>query len=284
MNSQEYIEVSIRFEPFSQDNAEILMAELEELPFESFEVEEPFLKCYIPKEQYSAQMLRLAIDGLEEDCFRVTGFSARLIPSANWNAKWESGFSPIIVDGKCTVKAPFHTGLRRTRFNITIEPHMAFGTGHHQTTGLMMSELLETDLTGKHVLDMGCGTSILAILAKMRGAADCEAVDIDEWCVRNSLENIALNHMEHICVRQGDASVLKDMGPFDVILANINRNILLRDMNQYVERLVPGGELLISGFYDADVPLLTQEAEKLGLKTIRICQDKEWTMIRFRQN
>ena len=281
-----YLEFIFKAEPSDQTISDVLCAVLGETGFESFvEQEDGTLAAYIQTADYDENKLKEALADFPIAATQIS-YSWSEAEDRDWNEEWEKNFfQPIVIGGgRCVVHSTFHHDVPQADYDIVINPQMAFGTGHHQTTGLMMSELLETDLTGKHVLDMGCGTSILAILAKMRGAADCEAVDIDEWCVRNSLENIALNHMDHICVRQGDASVLKDMGPFDVILANINRNILLRDMNQYVERLVPGGELLISGFYDADVPLLTQEAEKLRLKTIRICQDKEWTMIRFRQN
>ena len=285
MNSQEYIEVSIRFEPFSQDNAEILMAELEELPFESFEVEEPFLKCYIPKEQYSAQMLRLAIDGLEEDCFRVTGFSARLIPSANWNAKWESGFSPIIVDGKCTVKAPFHTGLRRTRFNITIEPHMAFGTGHHQTTYMMCRAIMQDEamFKGRTVLDMGCGTAVLAILAAKVGAGHVYAIDIDAVATRSAYDNACINRLSRrIETYCGDASLLQ-MGKYDIILANINRNILLQDLPTYSRSLRAGGSAYLSGFFTADAPAITEAARKAGLEYMSGDSIEDWSMLKFKK-
>lgn len=145
---------------------------------------------------------------------------------------------------------------------------MAFGTGHHETTSLIIGELLDNDLQGKSLLDMGCGTSILAILARMRGAAPCTAVDIDEWCVRNSLENIELNGVDRISVFQGDASLLKDQGPFDVIIANINRNILLNDMKRYVSCMHPGSELYMSGFYVDDIPVIQAEAEHNGLRFI----------------
>ena len=159
---------------------------------------------------------------------------------------------------------------------------MAFGTGHHETTSLIISELLDSDLQGKSLLDMGCGTSILAILARMRGAAPCTAIDIDEWCVRNSLENIELNHVDNIAVSQGDASSLKDLGPFDVIIANINRNILLNDMKQYVRCMHPGSELYMSGFYVDDIPLIQAEAERNGLQFVHHQEKNRWAAVKFR--
>ena len=285
MNSQEYIEVSIRIEPYSDENAEILMAELEELPFESFESENPYLKCYLPKDEYSAQMLRLALNGLEADSFRVTDFSARLIPATNWNALWESNFTPIVVDGKCTVKASFHKGLKKTRFNITIDPKMAFGTGHHQTTYLMCRALLqhEASVRGKIVMDMGCGTAILAILAAKMGAAHTYGIDIDAVAAVSAFDNAKLNrvsrHVETYC---GDASLLQ-MGKYDVLLANINRNILIQDIPTYSRSLRKGGLLFVSGFYTEDLPMIRGVAEACGLVFTESDSMDNWCRAGFRK-
>ena len=181
MNSQEYIEVAIKIAPFSEENAEIVTAEISELPFESFTMEDPFLKCYIQKELYDAHALKIVLSGLEGMGFDVE-FNASLMPAVNWNAVWESQFTPIVVDGKCTIKASFHEGLKKTRFNITIDPKMAFGTGHHQTTYMMCRALLqnEDEVRDKVVLDMGCGTAILAILAAKMKAAKVYGIDIEQ--------------------------------------------------------------------------------------------------------
>ena len=285
MNSQEYIEVSIRIEPYSDENAEILMAELEELPFESFESENPYLKCYLPKDEYSAQMLRLVLSGLEEDSFRVTDFSARLIPATNWNALWESNFTPIVVDGKCTVKASFHKGLKKTRFNITIDPKMAFGTGHHQTTYMMCRALLqhEAAVRGKIVMDMGCGTAILAILAAKMGAAHVYGIDIDAVAAVSAFDNARLNrvsrHVETYC---GDASLLQ-MGKYDVLLANINRNILIQDIPTYSRSIRKGGLLFVSGFYTEDLPMIRGVAEAAGLEFTDSDSMDNWCRAGFRK-
>ena len=285
MNSQEYIEVSIRIEPYSNENAEILMAELEELPFESFESENPYLKCYLPKDEYSAQMLRLVLSGLEEDSFRVTDFSARLIPATNWNALWESNFTPIVVDGKCTVKASFHKGLKKTRFNITIDPKMAFGTGHHQTTYLMCRALLQhkASVRGKIIMDMGCGTAILAILAAKMGAAHTYGIDIDAVAAVSAFDNARLNrvsrHVETYC---GDASLLQ-MGKYDVLLANINRNILIQDIPTYSRSLRKGGLLFVSGFYTEDLPMIRGVAEACGLVFTESDSMDNWCRAGFRK-
>ena len=285
MNSQEYIEVSIRIAPFTDENAEILMAELEELPFESFTSEDPFLKCYIPKGGYNAQRLRLMLSGLEEDSFSVEDFSARLIPATNWNALWESNFSPIVVDGRCTIKASFHKGLKKTRFNITIDPKMAFGTGHHQTTYMMCKALLdnEASVKGKVVMDMGCGTAILAILAAKMGAAHVYGIDIDAVAAVSAFDNARLNkvsrHVETYC---GDASLLQ-MGKYDVLLANINRNILLQDIPTYSRSLRKDGLLFVSGFYTEDLPMIQGVANAAGLEFMGADSMDNWCCAGFKK-
>ena len=160
---------------------------------------------------------------------------------------------------------------------------MAFGTGHHETTSLIIGELLDSELQGKSLLDMGCGTSILAILARMRGAAPCTAIDIDEWCVRNSIENIELNQVTDITVEQGDAAALADKGPFDIVIANINRNILLNDMKQYVACMHPGSELYMSGFYVDDIPVIREEAERNGLSFVHYKEKNRWAAVKLQK-
>lgn len=267
MNSQEYIEVSLALEPFTEENAEILMAELEDLPFESFVTEAPFLKCYVQKDNYDPRALKLVLSGIEGLGFSFD-FKSTLIPPVNWNAVWESQFPPLVVDGKCTVKASFHKGLKRTRFNITIDPKMAFGTGHHQTTYMMCRALLnhEEDVKGKVVMDMGCGTAILAILAAKMGAEHVYGVDIDAVAAVSAYDNARINRVsrrvETYC---GDASLLQ-AGKYDLLLANINRNILLQDMPTYARSLKRGGLLFVSGFYVEDLPMITRSAETSGLR------------------
>ena len=282
-NSQEYIEVSMKISPFSEENAEILMAELDELPFESFTTEEPYLKGYVPKENYNAQMLKLVLSGLDLGFY--TDFTATLIPPCNWNALWEEQFTPIVVDGKCTIKATFHKGLRRTRFNITIDPKMAFGTGHHQTTYMMCRALLENEerIRGKVVMDMGCGTAILAILAAKMGAAHTYGIDIDAVAAVSAFDNARLNkvsrHVETYC---GDASLLQ-MGKYDVLLANINRNILLEDIPTYARSLKKGGLLIVSGFYTEDLPMISGVASVAGLTFLKSDSSDNWCCTQFRQ-
>lgn len=284
MNSQEYIEVAIKIAPFSEENAEIVTAEISELPFESFTMEDPYLKCYIQKELYDAHTLKIVLNGLEGMGFEV-GFNANLMPAVNWNAVWESQFTPIVVDGKCTIKASFHEGLKRTRFNITIDPKMAFGTGHHQTTYMMCRALLqnEDEVRGKVVLDMGCGTAILAILAAKMKAAKVYGIDIDAVAAISAYDNARLNkvgtRIETCC---GDASLLQ-RNTYDVILANINRNILIQDMSTYAHSLHKEGLLFISGFYVEDMPMLIGTAAAAGLEYVSHDSIDNWCCIKFKK-
>lgn len=282
MNSQDYIEVAVGIAPYSDENAEIVMAELAELPFESFEMDAPYLKCYIQKELYDPSALKVVLSGLDGLGVDLS-FRADLMPAVNWNAVWESEFSPIVVDGKCTIKASFHKGLKRTRFNITIDPKMAFGTGHHQTTYLMCRALLshEDAVRDKVVMDMGCGTAILAILAAKMGARHTYGIDIDAVAAVSAYDNARRNkvsrHVETYC---GDASLLQ-MGKYDVLLANINRNILIQDIPTYSRSIRKGGYLFVSGFYVEDMPMLVGVAEKSGLRYDNHDSRDNWCCICF---
>lgn len=284
MNSQEYIEVAIKITPFSEENADIIIAEICDLPFESFSNEDPYLKCYIQKELYNAHELKIVMSALEGMEFS-TEINATLVPAVNWNAKWESEFTPIVVDGKCTIKASFHKGLKRTRYNITIDPKMAFGTGHHQTTYMMCRALLnnEESVRGKVVMDMGCGTAVLAILAAKMKASKVYGIDIDAVAAISAYDNAKMNRvgkiMETYC---GDASLLQ-MGTYDVLLANINRNILLQDIPTYSRSLRHGGLLMVSGFYTDDMPMLVAAAENASLEYVSDDSIDNWCCITFKK-
>ncbi len=284
MNSQEYIEVSISIAPFSEENAEIVMAEICELPFESFSSEEPYLKCYIQKELYNAQALKTVLSGLEGMGFSVD-FSANLMPAVNWNAVWESQFTPIVVDDLCTIKASFHKDLKKTRFNIVIDPKMAFGTGHHQTTYMMCRALLqnEAEIQGKVVMDMGCGTAILAILAAKMKASRVYGIDIDAVAAISAYDNARLNRVGKIIETYcGDASLLQ-RNSYDILLANINRNILLQDIPTYALSLHRSGLLFVSGFYLEDMPMLIGTAATNGLEYVSHDTMDNWCCIKFRK-
>ena len=282
MNSQEYIEVAVRITPFSEENAEIVTAEISELPFESFSSEDPYLKCYIQKELYDQQALKVVLSGLDGMDFK-TEYSAVLVPPVNWNAVWESQFTPIVVDGKCTIKASFHEGLKRTRYNITIDPKMAFGTGPHQTPFMMCRALLQNEeaVRGKVVMDMGCGTAILAILAAKMKASRVYGVDIDAVAAISAYDNARKNRvgkvMETYC---GDASLLQ-RNSYDVLLANINRNILLQDIPTYALSLRKDGLLFVSGFYMEDMPMIIGMAQNSGLEYAGHDSVDNWCCIKF---
>ena len=284
MNSQEYIEVAIRITPFTEENAEIITAEISELPFESFTSEDPYLKCYIQKELYDAQVLKVVMNGLTDYGFE-TEYTSVLVPAVNWNAVWESQFSPIVVDDRCTIKASFHEGLKKTRFNITIDPKMAFGTGHHQTTYMMCRALLQNEdaVRGKVVVDMGCGTAVLAILAAKMKAAKVYGIDIDAIAAISAYDNARLNNVgtriETCC---GDASLLQ-RNTYDVFLANINRNILLQDIPTYSVCIRKGGLLFVSGFYVEDMPMIVGMAAANGLEYVSHDSIDNWCYIKFRK-
>lgn len=257
---------------------EILMVSLCELPFESFEEEGTNLVGYIPQKSYN----KLEVEKLLLD-FAQKGiqFKAELIKDQNWNAEWEKNFSPIYIDDKCVVKAPFHNIEKSYPYEILINPQMSFGTGHHQTTYLILKEMFTMDFKDKEVLDMGCGTGILAILAEKLQAKNILAIDIDDWAYRNTIENIELNNCSKIETKEGGAELLNKNQQFNVILANINRNILLNDMESYVNVLKQGGEILMSGFYTTDVPLIEEEANKNGLVKDAVKEHEGWAMAKF---
>lgn len=276
-----YLEFTFRTVPCTETANDVLCAVLGEAGFESF-VEQPGgIAAYIQKDIYDEDAVRAALEGfpLADTGVEYTWQEAE---DKDWNEEWEKNFfQPIVIGERCVIHSTFHHDVPRAEYDIVINPQMAFGTGHHETTSLIIGELLDSDLQGKSLLDMGCGTSILAILARMRGAAPCTAIDIDEWCVRNSLENIELNGVDCIEVFRGDASSLEGKGPFDVVIANINRNILLNDTTKYVSCMHPGSELYMSGFYTDDIPLIQAEAERNGLRLVHHREKNRWAAVKF---
>lgn len=255
-----------------QPATEILIAELGELGFESFEETTTGLEAYIQTKDWNKAILE-EVFILNSPEFEIK-HTYKEIEQVNWNAEWEKNFAPIHVANKVSVIAPFHekTGMD---YEIIIEPKMSFGTGHHETTHLMIQHLLELDLENKSVLDMGTGTGILAIFAEMKGAQPIDAIDIDEWCFINTEENVEKNNCKHIKAYQGDASLLIDQ-KYDVIIANINRNILLNDMDTYNKCLNDGGKLLLSGFYTQDISFLEERTKDLGLKIQKTYTRNNW--------
>lgn len=257
--------------------SEILIAELGEKPFESFIETETGFSAFIQKDLWTKDILD-DIYLLRNTDFTIS-YTIEEIDQVNWNQEWEKNFEAIDVDGKCHVRAPFHPKTN-AEFDIIIEPKMSFGTGHHETTHMMIQHLLETDVTNLKTLDMGCGTAILAILAEMKGAKPIDAIDIDNWCYLNSIENAERNNCKEITVYEGDADLLKEK-KYDLIIANINRNILLNDMQQYVDCLNKNGILLLSGFYTEDIPYIDASCTEKGLTYVKKFERNNWTSLKY---
>ena len=255
---------------------EMLIAQLGYVGFESFVEQDHGVTAYIQKQEWNSKILD-DVFLLHSNEFNIT-FEHNEIAQTNWNEEWEKNFNTIQVDDLVSIRAPFHTNPS-LQFDIVIEPKMSFGTGHHETTHMMVQHLLALDLDTKKVLDMGCGTGILAIFAEMKGAKPIDAIDIDSWCYENSLENIQRNNCNHITVYEGDASVLKEK--YDVIIANINRNILLSDMKTYTDCLNENGVLLLSGFYKEDIVIIEDEVTKHGLTFETMIQRNNWVALKY---
>lgn len=257
--------------------SEILIAELGELPFESFTDSDLGIVAYIQKDLWTENILD-DIFIMNSPEFTIS-YKIEEIDQVNWNEEWEKNFEPIDVDGNCHVRAPFHPKTD-AEFDIVIEPKMSFGTGHHETTHMMIQHLLEMDVRGMKTLDMGCGTAILAILAEMKGAQPIDAIDIDNWCYLNSIENAERNNCQHITVYEGHAALLKDK-KYDLIIANINRNILLNDMQSYLDCLNSKGILLLSGFYEEDIPFIDSSCTEKGLTYVKKLQKNNWVSLKY---
>ena len=274
--SNNYLGYHFKVEP-KELGSEILIAELGELPFESFIESEFGIVAYIQKQLWTEHMLE-DLHILNSPEF-VVSYKVEEIEQVNWNEEWEKNFEPIDVDGNCHVRAPFHPKTD-AEFDIVIEPKMSFGTGHHETTHMMIQHLLDMNVEGMKTLDMGCGTAILAILAEMKGAQPIDAIDIDNWCYLNSIENAERNNCHQITVYEGDAELLKGK-QYDLIIANINRNILLNDMQHYVDCLNPKGTLLLSGFYEEDIPVIDASCTEKGLTYIKKLQRNNWVSLKY---
>ena len=276
MSNNIYIAYYFSVKPI-QPATEILIAELGFAGFESFVETETGVTAYIQKAEWFETILD-DIQILNSSEFKIE-FTFEDVEQTNWNKEWEKNFSPIVVDNLCAVRAPFHKKFD-TAYDIVIEPKMSFGTGHHETTHMMVQQLLELDLTNKKVLDMGCGTGILAIFAEMKGANPIDAIDIDNWCYLNSIENVERNNCHHISVFEGDATLLKNK-KYDLIIANINRNILLNDMKAYMSCLGKEGTILFSGFYKEDIPFIDAEVSKYGLKLEKTFERNNWVSLKY---
>jgi len=257
--------------------SEILIAELSQANFDTFLENDNGFEAYVEEEKYDGSLL----EEIKKKYEGVTPlrFSWSRIEKKNWNEEWEKSFSPLVVEDKCLIRASFHQAEKRYPYEVIITPKMSFGTGHHQTTWLMVRNMLHIDHLGKRVMDAGCGTAILSILASKLGASEIEAFDIDEWSVENGTENIAINQCSNIQIRQGKISDLELKGPFDIILANINKNVLLDEMQRYAPHLSEGGLLLLSGFFTQDIPDLLDEADRYKLREVRRDERDNWAAL-----
>jgi ribosomal protein L11 methyltransferase len=272
-----YIELTVIVEPKEQ-GSDVLIAQLSELNYESFVENENGFCAYIQEDNYDESLLKQTFSELTE-FFKIT-HSVKVIPQQNWNKEWESSFQPIEVEGKCYIRAPFHDPKPGFKYDVIIEPKMSFGTGHHNTTQLMIGKLMLLNVKNNSLLDMGCGTGVLAIVASMMGADPITAIDIDDWSFENTKENLEKNNINNVLVHKGDAQILQKK-IFNTILANINKNVLLADMPIYVKSLENGGNLILSGFFETDVKELSDKASELGLKFEDKVVSEQWTMLHF---
>lgn len=276
MNYYELLFTTITTEDYQQD---LLISALGDIGFDTFEEIELGFKAYIRQDDFDQAKLNEVLEAYR-DMFTFS-YDINLIPQKNWNEVWERNFEPIQIADQVFVRATFHQAKPEFPYEIVIDPKMAFGTGHHQTTAMMMGLMLENDFAGKKVLDMGCGTGILAILAAKLGATDITAIDYDVICYESTIENSALNNINNIKALCGSKEAIPDE-QYDIILANINRNILIDQMPRYAEALKPGGEIYFSGFYESpDLDIITDEARKYNLKYITHKKDKEWVAAKF---
>jgi ribosomal protein L11 methyltransferase len=259
------------------DFAEILMAEVADAGFDTFMETEQGFEAYAEEERFNRDDLQ----AIQQNYGHVKPllFFFDRIEKQNWNAEWEKNVPPIVVDGRCLVRAEFHQPDKKYPYEIVITPKMSFGTGHHQTTHLMLQQQMTLDHAGRRVMDVGCGTGILSIMAALRGAAEVEAFDVDEWSVLNGQENMAINRVQNARIRQGHIRQLNIEGVFGVILANINKNILLDEMEEYAHRLDAGGVLLLSGFYPPDIAPLSAKAKASGLEELQRAERDGWAAL-----
>jgi len=271
-----YIELSCRIEG-DNNNAEIVTAYLGDAEFESFDIaEDGNYLAYIKKENFKKENIVKILNSLAF----VKEFNFRDIEEQNWNEVWESNFPSVEISDDCIVRAPFHEKSEKYKYDLIIEPQMSFGTAHHETTSQMLQLLLNEDVKNRSLLDMGCGTAVLAILAHKLGAKNIEAIDNDDWAYRNSLHNCKLNNISDIAVFQGDANSISGK-TFDIILANINRNILLNDISSYAKCLPENGILMMSGFYEADLPIIKKETAKHKLTYHSHLSKNRWVAVKF---
>jgi ribosomal protein L11 methyltransferase len=270
-----YIELSFSFSQ-NTDFADIVVAKLNEIEFESYVETQDGVDAYIQESLFNQEKLNEVIEDLQS-LFQFE-YTIKEIKQENWNQQWEENFNPVEINKDCFIRAHFHDKID-CKYEIIITPKMSFGTGHHETTFLMMNEMFHIDFNNKKVLDMGCGTGILAILSKMLGSSITQAIDIDEWSYENSVENATLNNTEDINFSLGDVTAIK--GAFDVVLANINRNIILEDISKYIDSMNENSNLLLSGFLSEDVIIIRDKVESLGLSFVSHKNKNKWNLLHF---
>lgn len=281
-----YKEIHFIIQPYSEAIADALIAELSDINYDGFTYTDTGFTAYIPAPDYKPEAIpALPLLQYFSECYRITTEESE-IEDQDWNKIWEENFTPIVVDNRIQVRAGFHAPVPDIEYEIIIEPKMSFGTGHHATTALMLKTILDlsTQFKDKHILDMGCGTGILSIMAAKVGASEVTGIDIDDWAYNNAMENIKNNHLDNIHIKIGDASLLQQEAPFDILLANINRNILLEDMEKYCLKLNQSGYLIMSGFYLRDLPMIRVKAESLGLQFKSYQEEKQWVAAVFYKN
>jgi len=273
-----YYEIKFKIEPNTEVNRDVLAAVLAEIGFECFSENSNGIDAYISEKMYDEEKIKICVSGFPFEDTKLN-FTSSFVETQNWNEEWEKNFfQPIIIKNQCVIHSSFHENVPQLPYDIIIDPKMSFGTGHHETTSLMISYLLDTDLTNKSFLDMGCGTAVLAILAKMKGAKTVVAIDIDEWAYNNSIENIKLNNTPDIDIRLGGAELLgKEI--YDVIFANINRNILLNDIHIYSSCMKSGSKLFMSGFYKEDMKMIEAECLKHKLQLVSYLEKNNWVAV-----
>ncbi len=279
----DYVEVRFNVSPCSEPATDILAALLCEEGYESFVPDSDGVTAYIKIELFSVEALNRAVQAFPMPDI-VINWQKNFIEGQDWNHEWEKNyFKPIIIgDNKCVIHSSFHVDIPQCDYDIVIDPKMAFGTGHHSTTSLIIDKILKMEFAEKSVLDMGTGTGILAILAAMRGAQSVTAVEIDPMAHANAVENVASNGHPEINVLLGDASTLVDVDRVDVMFANINRNIILNDIDAYRTAIKPGGLLYLSGFYTEDVPVLEEKALSLGFEKVSVESLNNWCCLELR--